>query len=1036
MRREHIASPRSPPVRGLATDSGRRSGIQFYGGRSVQKGELEFKPMFNKKNISKLLVFAMLLTMLPVSTVAAGTETTPPTPVSKEVGAYVTVSDAYVTGRDATDVAYMTKADTTNGSYKFSADSSTVTPNENQKVTISFKADLGKKDNSRSNSKSEKAAGLKIKYSNKGYLVNRDTNTTPGAKNTGTSYYDESGQSGYTVNGDVYQVRCDITISNTAKAKSGSSKNEEATFMLIPIDAKGNELDEKTITLTIPLKEDSGDKNATYAVIKDSGVTVNGDESSIHKTLSLTKSTDSDSKGTTDDPYKFTSSDTNAYVVAEDSKVEVSFSTENAASVTYSIGSDANNWNGTATPAFKNSTYTITIDTSEMQPTATGKQEVNVYVKVNGGEKTGIESTYNVLTFNVWVGKPAEYTITVAAAQNGTVTTNPANKATANEEVTITASPSAGYEVDTITVTKENSNETVDVTDNKFTMPASNVTVTVTFKKAGGTTPPEEPDDPTTEDGYTIKPDTYAKTQTAGILFTLSAEVSYKVDEDTIIGVDADEIAWSVSSDDLTASDYSLSPKKYDSDSYKASADVTISKTGKATIKLSFTKPDGKQMTHDFEVTVEEDKGSDEKPYRVRLDVTPKDAGSIAFKNANSAYFGETDTVTVVVTPKDETKYSLNRVTVYKLQGDTDVYADNGTNVDPATGETNTYTFNMPASNVKVIAVFEEVPAAVHTLTVNTTGYENAKFTVTGGTRNDDGTYTVAKDADVTLTVTRPINFKLNVTSDDLQIPEPVVKDRVYTYTFKMPASDVTITAGFEKISGDTVTVKWTGKADGVDNMVNGQLLVTGTMEEKWYVFKLTMPDDSGPVSVYTTVKADDKGEISIPCAPGYQLDLRETDGLSNAEYNSGWKIVKSEPTEKLDKSETRPPKKTDKSNSDNVQVLMSTERENDAASESYRVQWTTAENMVKGRVIVRNTTAGEWYVFKMTMPDDSGPVSAYIAIEADDTGKIEIPCAPGYKLDLRKTTGITNKEYNGGEKIVKGDVTNEHLKVPFVGEE
>lgn len=74
-----------------------------------------------------------------------------------------------------------------------------------------------------------------------------------------------------------------------------------------------------------------------------------------------------------------------------------------------------------------------------------------------------------------------KYAVKVAAAENGTVTVD---KTTAeeNEEVTITATPAENYEIDTITV-KDKDNGDVAVTNNKFTMPAKDVTVTVTFKE-------------------------------------------------------------------------------------------------------------------------------------------------------------------------------------------------------------------------------------------------------------------------------------------------------------------------------------------------------------------------------------------------------------------------------------------------------------------------------------------------------------------------------------------------------------------------
>ena len=76
---------------------------------------------------------------------------------------------------------------------------------------------------------------------------------------------------------------------------------------------------------------------------------------------------------------------------------------------------------------------------------------------------------------------PAEHKITIADTTNGTVTANPTNAAK-DAEVTLTVTPAEGYELDKLTVAGTTATN-VKVTDNKFTMPDEDVTVTATFKK-------------------------------------------------------------------------------------------------------------------------------------------------------------------------------------------------------------------------------------------------------------------------------------------------------------------------------------------------------------------------------------------------------------------------------------------------------------------------------------------------------------------------------------------------------------------------
>lgn len=84
----------------------------------------------------------------------------------------------------------------------------------------------------------------------------------------------------------------------------------------------------------------------------------------------------------------------------------------------------------------------------------------------------------------------ADYTITVhveantytatTSAEHGTVTLS-STTYKAGDVVTITAAADEGYELDTLTV-KDAEGNAIEVKDNKFTAPASNVTVTATFK--------------------------------------------------------------------------------------------------------------------------------------------------------------------------------------------------------------------------------------------------------------------------------------------------------------------------------------------------------------------------------------------------------------------------------------------------------------------------------------------------------------------------------------------------------------------------
>lgn len=101
-------------------------------------------------------------------------------------------------------------------------------------------------------------------------------------------------------------------------------------------------------------------------------------------------------------------------------------------------------------------------------------------------EVTIVESGVDYV-FTVYNDKGTEaggtYTITVAEAANGTVATDK-TEAEEGDLITITVTPDAGYELNYVTVQKEDNSYVIVETNNTFYMPASNVTVTAVFQVA------------------------------------------------------------------------------------------------------------------------------------------------------------------------------------------------------------------------------------------------------------------------------------------------------------------------------------------------------------------------------------------------------------------------------------------------------------------------------------------------------------------------------------------------------------------------
>lgn len=102
--------------------------------------------------------------------------------------------------------------------------------------------------------------------------------------------------------------------------------------------------------------------------------------------------------------------------------------------------------------------------------------------------------------------EPTKYTVNVAGnIANGAVTANPTSAAKGST-VTLTATPSTGYEFGSWNVTNASTSAAITVTDNKFTMPAANVNVSATFNQIQGGG--EEPNDDGIE--IVLSKDTYS----------------------------------------------------------------------------------------------------------------------------------------------------------------------------------------------------------------------------------------------------------------------------------------------------------------------------------------------------------------------------------------------------------------------------------------------------------------------------------------------------------------------------------------------
>lgn len=212
--------------------------------------------------------------------------------------------------------------------------------------------------------------------------------------------------------------------------------------------------------------------------------------------------------------------------------------------------------------------------------------------------------------------------------------------------------------------------------------------------------------------------------------------------------------------------------------------------TEKAKTVYTFTMPDG-------DVTISVEKNA--KTYAVKVADANKDTLKITSPEADLNKVTAGTTITVVATPKDGYTLTADGVVV--------TYGDNQTlKATPDTEKANTYTFAMPAGDATVSAAFEEVKK--YNVTV--------ADTVENGTVGVEQKTAAAKDV-VTVTVTPNTNFKytdgsLKATYTDGGTKKEIndfkaVDGKENTYTFEMPAADVTVSAAFEPVKAKTYSV-------------------------------------------------------------------------------------------------------------------------------------------------------------------------------------------------------------------------------------
>ena len=442
-----------------------------------------------------------------------------------------------------------------------------------------------------------------------------------------------------------------------------------------------------------------------------------------------------------------------------------------------------------------------------------------------------------------------DYLVSVAATTNGSVTASKTSNAHVGDIITLTASPNDGYQFGAFTVTSNG--QTITVTDNSFTMPAGNVTVSATFTAVGYTvgvatmTHGSVTASKTTANvGEEI---TLTATPNAGYTFgeyiVTSGGQSVTVSTNGTFTMPAGNVAISAT---FTPIDYSITlPASITGGTVTASKSTahvddeitltatpvdgyqfgafTVTSNGQ-TVTVSdntFTMPAGNVTVSATFTAID---------YTVSVAATTN--GSVTASKTSNAHVG--DIITLTASPNDGYQFGAFTVT---SNGQTVTVTDNS--------------FTMPAGNVSISATFTAIN---YSITLPTS--------ITGGTVTASKT-TANVGETITLTATPAAGYNFGaytVTSGGQSVT-------VTNNTFTMPAGNVTVTATFESTSS------------AVTYSVGDVLLNTGTIIPHANVN--TMTDGQKAAAVGVLYALDENG------TPRGWLGIYNSAGGTNSGYYS-----------------------------------------------------------------------------------------------------------------------------------------------------
>ena len=393
-----------------------------------------------------------------------------------------------------------------------------------------------------------------------------------------------------------------------------------------------------------------------------------------------------------------------------------------------------------------------------------------------------------------------KHTVTVSDATNGKVTASAASAAQGTE-VTLTVTPDAGYVLSALTV-KDTAGSVITVTNSKFTMPASNVTVTATFKEQYSVKI-------NTATGGKVTANTTACAPDTEVILTVSPNAGYVLDSLSVVNVANNETVTvsngkfampkgnvNVVATFVESTDAAYAVKVNSATNGTVTAGTTAAVESEAVVlsvkpsanymldtltikdasnnEVTWTEVSGIENTYSFDmpdsaVTV----AATFKPVKYTVNITNKtaDKGTVS---VNPSEYAKGATVTLTVTPASK-QHEVKTLTV--KAGDKEIAVQK---------DGDNYKFTMPGEDVEVESTFGKIRYAL-----------NITQTTGGTVTADKETY--AMNETVTVTIKPATGYSrgtMLIKNGDEEI-EPERSGLVFT--FKMPNAPVTVQHTFNK---------------------------------------------------------------------------------------------------------------------------------------------------------------------------------------------------------------------------------------------